>query len=129
MSRTDLNDRQWTKLEPLLPDDPQHGHAYKPHRPVINGILWRIKTGAPWRDIPERYGPWQTCWDRLTRWSRQGVWKRILAALQAMEEEEGTIDWEKASLDSTSIKAHRSAVGAQKQLAKLEKRGLLSTSG
>ncbi len=129
MSRTDLTKAQWTKLEPLLPPNPKHGHAYQPHLPVINGIVWRIKTGAPWRDIPERYGPWQTCWDRFTRWSRIGLWHKILGVLQANKEEQGKIDWFGASLDSGTVHAHRAAVGAQKQRAKLEKRGASKTSG
>jgi transposase len=129
MSRTDLTLDQWATLKPLLPENPKHGHAYKPHQPVINGILWRLGTGAPWRDVPERYGPWETCWDRLTRWSRDGTWTGILAALQATQDAQGNIDWDRASLDSTRCNAHRSAVGARKQPAKREKRGRLSTSG
>ncbi|UWX62989.1 IS5 family transposase [Deinococcus rubellus] len=126
MGRTDLTPEQWAKLEPELPGNPRHGHAYKPHLPVINGILWRLKTGAPWRDIPERYGPWETCWDRFTRWSRDGTWKRVLVALQVKEDAQGKIDWDGASLDSTSCKAHRAAVGARKQPAKLGKKGALN---
>ena len=142
MSRTDLTPEQWEKLEPEWPGNPRHGHAYKPHLPVINGILWRLKTGAPWRDIPERYGPWETCflartdpqqgpgrWDRFTRWSRDGTWKRVLVALQVKEDAQGTIDWAGASLDSTSCKAHRAAVGARTQPAQLEKRGRSTPSG
>ena len=127
MSRTDLTPEHWEKLKPLLPQNPKHGHAYKPHLPVINGILWRLKTGAPWRDIPERYGPWETCWDRFTRWSRNGTWKRVLAELQVQEDVQGKIDWEGASIDSTSCKAHRSAVGARKQRAQFETREAIPT--
>ncbi|UBV42490.1 IS5 family transposase [Deinococcus taeanensis] len=129
MSRTDLTEQQWAILAPLLPQNPERGHADKDHRPVLNGIIWREKTGAPWRDIPERYGPWQRCHDRFTRWSRSGVWAEILAALQLKADAEGKIDWEGAALDSTHVKAHRSAVGARKQPAKLEKRGPSTTSG
>ena len=127
MHRTDLTPAQWAKLQPELPSNPRHGHAYKPHLPVINGILWRLKAGTPWRDIPERYGPWETCWDRFTRWSRDGTWKRVLVELQVKEDAQGKIDWDGASLDSTSCKAHRSAVGARKQPAQLETRGAIST--
>jgi len=127
MSRTDLTPEHWEKLKPLLPQNPKHGHAYKPHLPVINGILWRLKTGAPWRDIPERYGPWETCWDRFTRWSRNGTWKRVLVELQVQEDVQGKIDWEGASIDSTSCKAHRSAVGARKQRAQFETREAIPT--
>jgi transposase len=123
MSRTDLSERQWRQLEPYLPSDPHRGHAYVDHRRVLNGILWRVKTGAPWRDVPARYGPWQTCYDRFVRWSRDGTWQRILPLLQAKADASGQIDWEGAALDSPHIKAHRSATGARKTTAKAEKRG------
>jgi transposase len=124
MSRTDLSEKQWRQLAPHLPGDPHRGHAYVDHRRVLNGILWRIKTGAPWRDAPARYGPWQTCYDRFVRWSRDGTWQRILKLLQAKADASGQIDWNGAALDSTHIKAHRSATGARKAAAKAEKRGL-----
>ncbi len=123
MARTDLTEKQWQVLEPHLPDNPKRGHTYCEHRKVINGIVWRLKTGAPWRDIPERYGPWQTCWDRFTRWERSGDWQRILQMLQAHADAAGDIDWDGAALDSSHIKAHRSATGARKQAAIGEKRG------
>lgn len=122
MSRTDLTEAQWKKLESLLPANPRRGHVYRDHRRVVNGIVWRMKTGAPWRDIPERYGPWQTCYDRFVRWSRDGTWQRILTALQVDVDAEGNIDWDGSALDSTHIKAQRSATGARKTPAKLEKR-------
>lgn len=123
MSRTDLSERQWRQLQPHLPNNPHRGHAYVEHRRVLNGIIWRLKTGAPWRDIPERYGPWQTCYDRFVRWSRNGTWQQILSLLQAKADACGQIDWEGAALDSTHVKAHRSACGARKTAAKAEKRG------
>lgn len=123
MSRTDLSERQWRQLQPHLPSNPHRGHTYVEHRRVLNGIIWRLKTGAPWRDIPERYGPWQTCYDRFVRWSRNGTWKQILSLLQAQADANGQIDWNGAALDSTHIKAHRSACGARKTAAKAEKRG------
>lgn len=72
-----------TGTEPLLPPNPHRGHAFTDHRRVLNGILWREKTGAPWRGVPPRYGLWQTCYDRFVRWSRNGLWQRILQQLQA----------------------------------------------
>ncbi len=123
MARTDLTEKQWRVLAPHLPTNPERGHAYSDHRKVINGIVWRLKTGAPWRDVPERYGPWQTCWDRFTRWERDGSWQRILQALQAHANTVGDINWNGAALDSSHIKAHRSATGARRQPAKYQKRG------
>ena len=129
MGRTDLTERQWLTLEPHLPANPKRGHAFADHRRVINGIVWRMRTGAPWRDIPERYGPWSTCYDRFTNWSKNGTWAAILAALQVQEDKEGNIDWDGAAVDSTSVKAHRSATGARKTPAVDEKRGLRRENG
>lgn len=123
MSRTDLTEQQWRQLEPLLPSNPRRGHAFVDHRRVLNGILWREKTGAPWRDVPPRYGPWQTCYDRFVRWSRNGLWQRILRQLQAKADASGQIDWDGAALDAAHIKAHRSATGARKTRSPAEKRG------
>jgi transposase len=123
MARTDLTDKQWQVLKPHLPANPSRGHDYRDHRQVINGILWHLKTGAPWRDVPERYGPWQTCWDRFTRWERDGTWQYILHTLQAHADATGDVDWDGAALDSSHIKAHRSAAGARKQPAEGEKGG------
>ena len=123
MSRTDLTERQWRQLASHLPSNPRHGHVYAEHRHVINGILWRLRTGAPWRDIPSRYGAWQTCYDRFVRWSRSGTWQRLLQVMQAAADEAGLVDWDGAALDATHVKAQRSAVGTQKTLPAAEKRG------
>lgn len=123
MNRTDLTEKQWRALEPHLPANPHRGHVFCDHRQVLNGILWRMKTGAPWRDVPQRYGPWQTCYDRFVRWSRDGTWQRILKWLQAKADAAGKIDWHGAALDATHIKAHRSAAGARKSQPGAEKRG------
>ena len=73
MTRTDLTDQEYERLASLLPSwAGKRGGQYKDHRLVLSGILWVLRTGAPWRDLPERYGPWQTCHDRLLRWRRQG---------------------------------------------------------
>ncbi|GGJ79096.1 transposase [Deinococcus aquiradiocola] len=129
MHRTDLTPQQWVALQPLLPRNPKRGQAYASHRKVLNGILWRIKTGAPWRDVPRRYGPWQTCYDRFVRWSRDGTWLRLLQTIQATADQQGEIDWDKASVDSTHIRAQRSASGARKTLPAGEKRGAVSMNG
>lgn len=67
MARYELNDRQWKAIEPLLPRQ-RRGGAWRDHRTSINGISWRLHTGAPWRDVPSRYGPWQTVYERFARW-------------------------------------------------------------
>ena len=120
-SRGDLTDAEWAKLEPLLPAQRPAGPGgqYKDHRRVIDGILWVLRTGAPWRDLPERYGPWNTCYSRFRRWTEQGVWEGVLQKLQAQEDAAGRLDWGEAALDSTSVKAHPHAAGARKKGARV----------
>ncbi|MET0319313.1 MAG: IS5 family transposase [Duganella sp.] len=113
-------------MSPHLPPHPHRGHAYVDHRRVINGILWRLRTDAPWRDVPARYGPWQTCYDRFVRWSRNGMWQRLLKILQAQAEQAGMIDWDGAALDATHVKAHRSSAGARKKFTRSRKKGALT---
>jgi len=91
----------------------------------LNGILWRIKLGTPWREIPERYGPWRTCNDRLARWERDGTWLRILQTLQGLADVQGRIDWAGAAMDSTHRRPHYGAVGARKNAAKLDGRDVI----
>ncbi len=71
--RGELTDGAWAQLRPLLPRNGRWGGQWRDHRQVINGILWRLRVGAPWRDVPARYGPWQTCYDRFVRWRRDGT--------------------------------------------------------
>jgi hypothetical protein len=68
--RGELTDKAWEQVVALLPENGRRGQQWKDHRKVINGILWKLRTGAPWRDLPERYSPWQTCYDRFVRWRR-----------------------------------------------------------
>ena len=115
MARGDLTNQQWARLEPLLPrSEGKRGHPYKEHRHVLNGILWLARTGAPWRDLPERYGPWKTCHDRIRRWARQGLWKQLFQELLAQVDAEGKLDWSHCSIDSTVIRAHQHAAGARR---------------
>lgn len=81
---------------------------------MINGILWKLRTGAPWRDLPERYGPWKTCHERLGVWTFDGTWKKVLAAAQVKDDSIGVVDWV-ISIDSTASRAHHHAAGAQKR--------------
>ena len=84
---------------------------------MVNGILWRLKTGAPWRDLPERYGPWQTVYARFRRWQQAGVWDRVLAALQTEGDATGTLDWSLHFIDGSTVRAHPHAAGAKKGAA------------
>jgi transposase len=109
-----MSNEEWARLEPLLPKSQgKRGHPYKDHRQVINGIRWRERTGAPWRDLPERYGPWQTCYDRFVRWQQRGIWVKILQALQGVADAAGALVWTHCSLDGSVIRAHQHAAGAR----------------
>lgn len=114
VGRGELTDAAWAELEPLLPRRGGRGKPWADHRRVINGILWKLRTGAPWRDLPERYGPWQTCHARLVRWRRDETWDRVLAHVQTKSEAVGAVVWE-VSVDSTVIRAHHHAAGAPKK--------------
>ncbi len=114
MSRGDLTDTQWERLSPHLPKEKsgKRGRPYTDPRRSVNGILWVLRTGAPWRDMPERYGSWQTCYDRFLRWQRTGLWTRLLQTLQAEADKQSNVEWDGCAVESTRIKAHPHAAGA-----------------
>lgn len=93
---------------------PRTGKPNHDHRRVVNGILWILRTGAPWRDLPERYGKWQSVATRFYRWQKGGIWNQILAKLQAFADEQGKLDWEVHYVDGTVIRAHQHAAGGKK---------------
>ncbi|NUK75216.1 IS5 family transposase [Streptomyces lunaelactis] len=114
MARGDLTDDQWARLEPLLPMGKKSGRPpIWPKRQLINGIRWRTRAGTPWRDVAERYGPWDRVYDLFRRWQRDGTWKRILTELQAQADAKELITWD-VSVDSTVCRAHQHAAGAAK---------------
>ena len=118
MTRYLLTDAQWARLEPLLPPArPRTGRPNKDHRAVVEAILWRLRTGAPWRDLPAEFGPWQTAYSRFRRWRMAGVWGRVLAALQAGADARGELDWSLHFLDGTTVRAHQDAAGAKRGAA------------
>lgn len=120
MRRHELTDAQWEQLAPLLPPQkPSTGRPAKDHRTVINGTLWVLRTGAPWRDLPERYGRWTTVYSRLRRWEAAGIWDRILRELQVEAAHDDRIDGSITMLDSSSIRVHQHAAGARKKGASL----------
>ena len=90
------------------------GRPNKEHRTIVNGILWILRTGAPWRDLPERYGPWQTVYRGFRRWQRAGIWDRILTALPHEAAHDDRIDGSITMIDGSSIRAHQHAAGARK---------------
>jgi transposase len=118
MRRHELSDAQYARLEPLLPEPRHHGKAgrpWLPHRAVVNGILWILRTGAPWRDLPERYGRWNTVYTRLKRWRRDGTWARIYSHVLDERDDQGRIDHDLWCIDGTVVRAARCAGGARRR--------------
>ncbi|MFF5538765.1 IS5 family transposase [Streptomyces cinerochromogenes] len=122
MGRGDLTNAEWFRLEPHLPSSGLRGGRWNDHRKVINGILFRVRAGIPWRDLPERFGSWKTVYERHRRWSADGTWDRILHAVQADADLAGRIDWSMISVDSTSCRAHQHAAGARKKKPRVPKK-------
>jgi transposase len=117
MARYELSDDQWELLKGLMPIQ-KRGGRWLDHRTTLNGMLWILRSGAPWRDLPERYGKWQSVHHRFTRWRRDGTFDRILKALQIRLDKQGKIDWDLWLVDGTSIRASRAASGAGKKSAR-----------
>ena len=110
--RHDLTDEQWALLEPLLPDrTPRRGGQWVDHRRVVDGVLWRTRTGSPWRDLPAAYGHWKTVYNRHRRWSGDGTWARVLTGLRRACDV-GEAEWV-LGVDSTVVRAHQHAAGAR----------------
>lgn len=103
-----LSDEQWERIEPLLPSNKgRKGHPFRDNRRIVEGIIYRSRTGIPWRDLPrDHFGPWQTVWKRHYLYARLGVWDRIHAALMAQADAAGDIDW-MVSVDSTINRDHQ----------------------
>ena len=117
MHRHELMDEQWALVESHVrrrmartgrpPSDP---------RLMLNGIFWILGTGAPWRDLPERFGPWQTVYDHFRNWRKSGVFAKVIDALQIKLDERGLIDWELWCVDGAIVRAARAAAGADKKV-------------
>ena len=107
MGRYDLSEAEWRLIEPLLPDKPR-GVARVDDRRVINGIFYVLRTGSPWRDLPARYGPYTTVYNRYNRWAKAGVWLRMFEALAARSPQSMHL------IDSSIIRAHQHAAGAKR---------------
>ncbi|WP_199879241.1 IS5 family transposase [Streptomyces sp. CB02460] len=112
MRRGDLTDAAWERLRPFLPVSNGRCGRWRDHRQVIDGILHRVRTGVQWRDLPERFGPWKTVYERHRLWSADGTWERLLQQVQAVADAAGEIVWD-ISVDSTIARAHQHAAGAR----------------
>ena len=110
-----LSDAQWQQIEDLLPANGRRGGQWKDHRAMIDGILWALSDGGRWRNLPKEFGPWQSVYDRFRRWTRRGLWDKILRRLQARMMRAGEIDFELFCIDGSVVRAHQSAAGASKK--------------
>ena len=112
----DLTDEQWTILEPLIPEEERipngkRGRPWRDPREVLNGVLWILRTGAPWQDLPSRYPPYQTCHRRYQRWVRMSLMESILRALAKDLKERGGLDLQECFIDGTFVMAKKGASG------------------
>src|SRR3954471_1804688 len=104
MARYELTDFQWEQIQSLFPGpSPLGGRPGRSLREVLNGILWILNSGAPWRDLPERYGPWQSIFHRFNSWRKDGTFDRLLEALQIRLDQNGRIDWDLWCIDGSSV--------------------------
>lgn len=124
MSRISLTDRQWAQTEPLLPGGTgNRGRPGLDNRKAVEGIIWILRTGAPWCDLPEEFGKWNTVYQRFRRWSNAGVFERIFEATQ------GEMDMRSVQVDGSYVKAHQHATGAPKAVARQKPPSGRSASG
>src|SRR5262245_44898833 len=113
MNRSDLTHTPWERRHPLLPPQkPKTGRPSVDHRRLLDGIVWRLRTGAPWRDLPTRSGPWRTVASRFYRWQRAGMWSQLCAAVQTQAEAAGQLHGAIHDSEGTMIRAHRHVAGA-----------------
>jgi transposase len=106
--RNELSDAQWERISPLMPQVNGRSRPYRDHRQVVEGMVYRYRCGVAWRDVPDRFGPWQTVWKRHRKFSVDGTWDKILTGLLAEADAAGDIDWT-VSIDSTINRAHQHA--------------------
>lgn len=115
VNRHELTDEQWQVIEPLLPRPKRTGRPPRDAREMLEAMLWILRTGAPWRDLPDWYGPWITVYARFRQWRDDGVLDRVVEKLQMLLADRGKIDWDLWCVDGTSVRAARCAAGAGKR--------------
>jgi putative transposase len=106
-------DDLWAVIETVLPAGPRPGRPWNDHRRTLEGIAWRFRTGSPWRDLPDEFGSWQSVWERHHRWSLDGTYARMFAAVRAHQPAGQRALEDLISIDSTSVRAHQHAAGAR----------------
>jgi transposase len=109
MQKAFLSDGQWAKLEPLLPKERSRGRPWADNRRVLEGILWVLRTGARWRDLPKEYPSASTCWRRLRQWEEQDVWLKIWRQFLSELDQQGRLDWSESFLDGSFAPAKKGA--------------------
>ncbi len=111
--RHTVTNAQWARIRNLLPPERNRpGRPASSNRRMVNAILWVLKTGAPWRDLPRKYGPWQTAYGRFRRWSQRGVWDKVFQQVSRDQDSESWL------IDATIVRAHQDASGAKKGIRK-----------
>lgn len=115
MTRHRLTDDQWELIKDVFPPPAKTGRPPSDRRMIVDGILWILRTGAPWRDLPEEYGPWGTVWDLFDTWNHDGTLNEILRQLQAAKVDIGEIDEELWCIDGSIVRAARCAAGGGKK--------------
>jgi transposase len=117
MRKPFLSDEQWAKIEPLLPKVRSRGRPWAENRRVLEGILWVLKTGARWRDLPKEYPSASTCWRRLRQWEEQDVWLKIWRQFLSELDQQGRLDWSESFLDGSFAPAKKGATASEKPSA------------
>jgi transposase len=109
MSRHHISDALWQRLQPLVcpPRQERRGRPAKDARLMLNGILWVLRTGAPWRDLPEEFGPWETVYKRFNAWAKSSLWKQVLNELSREADSESIL------MDGSYVRAHQHSAGAK----------------
>ena len=115
MTRHRLTDEQWDAIADVFPAPARTGRPPRDRRTIVEGILWIMRTGSPWRDLPEEFGPWATVWDLFDKWNADGTLYEILRRLRALQIEAGEIDEQLWCIDGTTVRAARCAAGGGKK--------------
>jgi transposase len=126
--RHEVSDEEWAILESVIPmSKAKTGRPARDRREMLNGLLWILCTGAQWRDLPERFGPWETVYGTFRTWRKAGVYDAILDALHVRLDQAGKIDWDLWCIDGTSVRGSRSAAGASKKASRPTRRNRPTT--
>ena len=126
MPRHGLRDEEWVLIKDIFPAPKKMGRPIRDRRTIVDAILWILRTGSPWRDLPEKYGPWATAWDLFDGWNGDGTLDKILSRLRAAASDAGEIDDELWCVDGTNVRAARCAAGGGKKTSRKNRKITLS---